>query len=549
MFGITAQAAEQEEGLEDLSGIQMQPWMREGVPAELGVLPQTQEDQKIVSILSDSLGTYEGFTPWTAFYYYYCSQYMDVSETWWMRYIESNGMRLGVNESLGGSKVAWQEGDPTGYNSQQCMAAEERIARLDDNGTPDVILFFGGTNDIANTELGEFLPGENIGEISDFSCAYQTALVRLKEYYPEAEIICMTPYYCDISFWAGSTNEDVDRYADRIVEICDFYGVRCVDLRMAELDDREDMCGWDYLHVNEQGAYKIWHMLQYGQPALASGEIRILQNCDKLIRAEYQAAGQSDSTEYQWQIYDCAAGVWIFASEWSKENTFTYEPEVSGNYWLYCAARDATGGSISSCVGISVVISPLSIEGLGWIHQEDEIQIGVAYSPAGYTPLIRWLAYDLDAETWSLISDWSPGNWSSWQPKKGNYWLHVELQDSSGRIISNTINFAVDRNYPVYITGKYQGPDPGGNGWLIGVSSNINPQQQYRYELLILDCDKYAAGDPNPWIYGTSPQTVAEGSTFWTTWQPPHRGNYWTYFRIYDGNGQLVEDQCYGVSF
>ena len=92
--------------------------------------------------MSDSLGTYEGFTPWTAFYYYYCSQYMDVSETWWMRYIESNGMRLGVNESLGGSKVAWQEGDPTGYNSQQCMAAEERIARLDDNGTPDVILFF-----------------------------------------------------------------------------------------------------------------------------------------------------------------------------------------------------------------------------------------------------------------------------------------------------------------------------------------------------------------------------------------------------------------------
>ena len=36
MFGITAQAAEQEEGLEDLSGIRMQPWMREGVPAELG---------------------------------------------------------------------------------------------------------------------------------------------------------------------------------------------------------------------------------------------------------------------------------------------------------------------------------------------------------------------------------------------------------------------------------------------------------------------------------------------------------------------------------
>ena len=107
----------------------------------------------------------------------------------------------------------------------------------------------------------------------------------------------------------------------------------------------------------------------------------------------------------------------------------------------------------------------------------------------------------------------------------------------------------MNRNYPVYINGKYQGPDPSGGGWLIGVSTNINPGQKYRYELLILDCGKYGSGDPHPWIYGTGLQTLDVGSAFWTTWQPPHQGYYWTYFRIYDESGSLIEDQCYGAVF
>ena len=90
----------EESSLEDTSQINFPSYMREGAAAELGTNPQTQDDRKIVSVLGDSIGTYEGYTPWNIFYYYYCSQYMDVSETWWMHYIEANNMKLGVNESL-----------------------------------------------------------------------------------------------------------------------------------------------------------------------------------------------------------------------------------------------------------------------------------------------------------------------------------------------------------------------------------------------------------------------------------------------------------------
>ena len=553
IFSVSAFAAHaserQKEDLENIENIDFPPWLREGETDHPETFSQDSEDKKVVSILSDSLGTYEGYTTWSIYYYYYCSQYMDVSETWWMRYIENNQMRLGVNESLGGSKVAWWEGEPSGYNSKQCMAAEERIARLDDNGTPDIILFFGGTNDIASTPVGEFVPGEGIGNVSEFCSAYQTALARLKEYYPQAEIICLTPYYRDISSWSSSTNEDVDLYADCIVEICQYYGIRCVDLRQSGLDEKEDMCGPDYLHINEKGAYKIWHMLQYDQPVLKSEGIRVLQNDSGTVRAEYLVSGLTEGMEYQWQVYDCSAAAWIYASEWSESNQFEYRPKKSGGYWLYCTARNALGEEASDVAGVTAAVRPVTIEGLSWIYQEDEIQIGAAVSSPDEETEIRWQSYNLDTLSWNLISDWSSSNWSSWQPKKGNYWLHVEVRDSYGKIVSKTINFAVDRNYPVYINGKYQGPDPSGGGWLIGVSTNINPGQKYRYELLILDCGKYVSGDPHPWIYGTGLQTLDVGSAFWTTWQPPHQGYYWTYFRIYDESGSLIEDQCYGAVF
>ena len=100
--------------------------------------------------------------------------------------------------------------------------------------------------------------------------AAMTALVRLMGTKLRKDL--STPYYRDISSWSDTTDEDVDAYADCIVEICQYYGIRCVDLRLAEIDDREDMCSWDYLHVNETGSYKIWHMLLYDQPVLLQRE-------------------------------------------------------------------------------------------------------------------------------------------------------------------------------------------------------------------------------------------------------------------------------------
>lgn len=81
-----------------------------------------------------------------------------------------------------------------------CMASITRITNLGSNGTPDLIFFYGGTNDAArNVPLGTFDPA-TVQKVdltsttwSTFADAYAAALMRMLHFYPEAKIIAMTP--------------------------------------------------------------------------------------------------------------------------------------------------------------------------------------------------------------------------------------------------------------------------------------------------------------------------------------------------------------------
>ena len=82
-----------------------------------------------------------------------------------------------------------------------------------------------------------------------------------------------------------------------------------------------------------------------------------------------------------------------------------------------------------------------------------------------------------------------------------------------------------------------------GGGYLIGFESYENPGQKYSYEMLILDCTLYAEGK-DAWIYTTGKCGVASGNALWTVWQPKY-GYYWTLFRLYDENGNMLDQRCY----
>ena len=81
-----------------------------------------------------------------------------------------------------------------------------------------------------------------------------------------------------------------------------------------------------------------------------------------------------------------------------------------------------------------------------------------------------------------------------------------------------------------------------GGGYLIGIESYDNPNREYSYELLVLDCTLLAQGK-DAWIWTTGKCRVPETS-FWAVWQPQY-GYYWTLFRVYDKDGTLIDQECY----
>lgn len=198
---------------------------------------------KVISILGDSISTFSGYIPVADGHnlthrarYPQGNLLTDVTLTWWHRLITNLGAKLGINDSWAGSRVHNSASSNSGdQGPDACMASITRISNLGANGTPDIILFYGGTNDAGGKiTIGEFDSTTNHTSVdlttkswSSFADAYKTAIMRLQYYYPDAKIICLLP------MWTTSyyTVANMDAYGEVVKEICDYFGVPVIDLR------------------------------------------------------------------------------------------------------------------------------------------------------------------------------------------------------------------------------------------------------------------------------------------------------------------------------
>lgn len=163
---------------------------------------------------------------------------------------------------------------------------------------------------------------------------------------------------------------------------------------------------------------------------------------------------------------------------------------------------------------------------LTWIVRSEDIAVGAAVKDVTRALEYKWMSYDVNADRWKTISDWSTSNWAGWSDNEGTYWLHCEVRDiySKKEIGEQTIAFAYAPGYR-RINGTYAGYE--GNGILLGVNSN-NPKG--KYEIKIYDTQK------KTWVAGWNGQ--------WAHWYP-RRGIYWTHFELYTSDGFLTETKTY----
>ncbi len=189
----------------------------------------------------------------------------------------------------------------------------------------------------------------------------------------------------------------------------------------------------------------------------------------------------------------------------------------------------------------------VSTSGIYCLSAEPNVVLGMVNSKSDASDNVefRWEAIDADhtENGWFEVSPWTKNNeWLNWSPKKsGNYVIvgHARVVGNPDSEVTASIGVVCHKG----IKGICQMPYEGG-GFLIGIESYDNPNQSYKYEMLILDCTLLAQGK-DAWIYSTGKCGVAEGNALWTIWQPKY-GYYWTLFRIYDENNELIDEQCFG---
>ena len=199
---------------------------------------------KTISVMGDSISTIKDKIPSGNALYYdnTTGKEMTFERNYWGDIITRYGAAEGIDEAWSGSTIG---------SKAASMASKDRINKLDDNGTPDVILYYGGSN--PDSSVGAFDPDADYAKTvdwaksySDTASAYAASLQRMKATYPGAEIIAIIPYY---------EQNNIPKQAEVIEQIAKHYDITTIDLR--ELRNQEGISPNNALHPNMDGHSQI----------------------------------------------------------------------------------------------------------------------------------------------------------------------------------------------------------------------------------------------------------------------------------------------------
>ena len=125
-----------------------------------------------------------------------------------------------------------------------------------------------------------------------------------------------------------------------------------------------------------------------------------------------------------------------------------------------------------------------------------------------------WYASADNGNTWDTIKGWTQNDeWLLWTPQRfADYEVKCIARELNG---DKTYEAKTSISFHTEIKGICQIPYEGeGGGYLLGLETNDNPNNSYKYEMLILDCTLLAQGK-DAWVY-TTEKCLSETNFLWT---------------------------------
>lgn len=202
------------------------------------------KDPCYISVLGDSISTFEGCTPLGGVYY--APSFGEITgvhspeDTWWMQVIRAMGGQLLANNAWSGSTVSTVGGMPA------CSPSRIRKLAVGDQA-PDHILILSGLNDV-----------NLFADPALFASDYRLMLRRIREAYPRAAVTCgtLTSGYLSATPFTQQIGPMRDRlapYNEAIRAAVAEAGVHLADI--ARLDRR--YASMDGLHPNGEGMQQL----------------------------------------------------------------------------------------------------------------------------------------------------------------------------------------------------------------------------------------------------------------------------------------------------
>ncbi len=239
----------------------------------------------------------------------------------------------------------------------------------------------------------------------------------------------------------------------------------------------------------------------------------------------------------------------LLPMNWQWKNGDTELPRTETSFdaeAVYAGADSGNYENVTVSISINMLDRSAEITSFGGIYvvsaDTEKITAIASVDFTGYESAIeyKWFAKK-DGSDIVPIQGFNNVSFINWTPSEyGEYDVYCQVRANED---DSTIKETVTHySYHPIIKGVCQMPNEGG-GFLIGLESYNNPNNEYTYELSILDCTLYAQG-LDAWTYSTGRCSV-DGNCLWTIWDPVY-GYYWTLFRVYDKDGKLIDEVCYG---
>lgn len=233
---------------------------------EIRSLVKSVYEGKTLSILGDSISTFDGYIPVGNATYYPAGTVTAVTDTWWKKLIDALGMTLNINNSWSGSRVTTTDGE----TSAGCMARCEALGT-----SPDVIIVWMGINDFNNeVELGTYDGTTAIpSTTTTFKEAYAIMLNKILTAYPRSEVWVCTLPQCERNAETGfpeinGNGVALTEFNKAIRELANAFGVMVLE---------HDKCGLTYQNMPVFNPDNL-HPNKFGHSLVANNDIKQMDN-------------------------------------------------------------------------------------------------------------------------------------------------------------------------------------------------------------------------------------------------------------------------------